>query len=108
MDGGVFAKWCNQIHVIDLRLKGTLSGGLPERPLKRDACFGISYQNSNETHRSKPKTASGPGRRRKSSASGSPRWSSRTALGSGPTAGTPPDELYRKANVNFRDGTYKY
>lgn len=48
-DGAVFAKWCNQIHFLDLRVEGTLQGGLPERPLQRDAYVGLSYQNSNGT-----------------------------------------------------------
>jgi len=49
LDGAAFAKWCNQLAVIDLRVSGTLQGGLPERPLTRDAFVGVSYQNTNAT-----------------------------------------------------------
>jgi hypothetical protein len=49
LDGSRFGKWCNQICAIDLIVMGTLQGGLPERPLKREAYVGISYQNSNGT-----------------------------------------------------------
>ncbi len=49
LDGAVLAKWCNQISIVDLRVLGTLQGGLAERPLTRDAFVGISYQNTNGT-----------------------------------------------------------
>jgi len=32
-----------------MELSGTLQGGLPERPLTRDALFGLAYHNSNST-----------------------------------------------------------
>jgi len=49
MDGAAFGKWCNQIHFFDLHCEGTLQGGLPERPLTRDAYVGLTYQNPNGT-----------------------------------------------------------
>ncbi len=49
LDGAAFGKWCNQIHFIDLHMQGTLQGGLPERPLTRDAHVGVTYQNPNGT-----------------------------------------------------------
>jgi hypothetical protein len=49
MDGATFGKWCNQIHFFDLHCEGTLQGGLPERPLTRDAYVGLTYQNPNGT-----------------------------------------------------------
>jgi hypothetical protein len=32
-----------------MEMRGTLQGGLPERPLRRDAFFGLSYHNTNGT-----------------------------------------------------------
>lgn len=49
LDGACFGKWCNQIGTVDLLCDGTLQGGLPERPLTRDARAGFSYQNVNGT-----------------------------------------------------------
>ncbi len=49
MDGARFGKWCNQISDCDMELAGTLQGGLPERPLARDALFGLAYHNHNGT-----------------------------------------------------------
>jgi len=49
MDGARFGKWCNQISDCDMELRGTLQGGLPERPLARDALFGLAYHNHNGT-----------------------------------------------------------
>jgi hypothetical protein len=49
LDGAALAKWCNQLAVTDLRVMGTLQGGLPDRPLTRDAFVGVSYQNTNGT-----------------------------------------------------------
>jgi hypothetical protein len=49
MDGAAFGKWVNQLAVIDLTCRGTLQGGLPDRPLRRDAFVGVSYQNTNGT-----------------------------------------------------------
>jgi hypothetical protein len=47
MDGARFGKWVNQLSVIDLIVEGTLQGGLPHRPLTRNAKLGVSYQNTN-------------------------------------------------------------
>lgn len=49
LDGAHFGKWVNQLVSIDLLCDGNLQGGLPERPLTRDAEVGISYQNTNGT-----------------------------------------------------------
>lgn len=46
MDGAFWGKWLNEFsRNIDLTLEGTLQGGLPERPLTRDAHVGISFRN---------------------------------------------------------------
>jgi hypothetical protein len=46
LDGAYWGKWINEFHrAIDLRVEGTVQGGLPERPLTRSATIGLSYRN---------------------------------------------------------------
>lgn len=46
LDGAYWGKWVNEFHrAVDLKLSGTLQGGLPERPLTRDAHVGLSFRN---------------------------------------------------------------
>jgi hypothetical protein len=45
LDGAYFGKWLNDMHSLDLVLRGTLQGGTPERPLARDCTLGLSFQN---------------------------------------------------------------
>lgn len=44
MDGAMVAKWTNEFYV-DYILEGSITGGLPDRPLKRDAHLGLGYKN---------------------------------------------------------------
>jgi hypothetical protein len=46
LDGAYWGKWTNEFHrAIDLECSGTVQGGLPERPLKRDCTIGLSFRN---------------------------------------------------------------
>lgn len=46
LDGAYFGKWTNEFHrATDLIVEGTLQGGLPDRPLTRDAFVGVSFRN---------------------------------------------------------------
>jgi hypothetical protein len=46
LDGAYWGKWCNEFHrATDLTVEGTLQGGLPDRPLTRDAYVGVSFRN---------------------------------------------------------------
>jgi hypothetical protein len=48
MDGAHFGKWINQFNP-DMKLRGTIQGGLPRRPLTRDCLFGLSFHNHEKT-----------------------------------------------------------
>ncbi len=46
LDGAFFASWTNYLESPDLTVKGgTVQGGLPDRPLTRNAFLGLSYKN---------------------------------------------------------------
>jgi len=47
LSGGYWGKWCNEwVNDVDLKVRGGLiQGGLPERPLIRDAHIGLSFRN---------------------------------------------------------------
>lgn len=50
LSGAHFHKWVNQFGGMgDMILKGTIQGGMPERPLTADATFGLSFKNWNRT-----------------------------------------------------------
>lgn len=44
MDGSLMGKWTNEFYA-DYLLKGAITGGLPDRPLQRDAFLGLGYKN---------------------------------------------------------------
>jgi hypothetical protein len=44
MDGARFFKWINEWKYPDMILGGTIQGGTSERPLKRNAYFGMSFR----------------------------------------------------------------
>jgi hypothetical protein len=48
LDGAYFGVWTNNYNTTDLTVEGTIQGGLPERPLKRDARVGIATKNYNK------------------------------------------------------------
>jgi hypothetical protein len=50
MDGGRFSKWINEWKYPDMLLGGTIQGGMPDRPLKRDAVFGVSFRPWNDQY----------------------------------------------------------
>jgi len=45
MDGSIFSKSTNDLRVPDLVVSGTVSGGLPDRPLESDAYLAVSFKN---------------------------------------------------------------
>ena len=45
MDGGYWGVWTNNFETTDLIVEGTIQGGLPERPLTREAYLGIASKN---------------------------------------------------------------
>jgi hypothetical protein len=49
LDGAYFGKWVNDMRQVDMMLKGTIQGGLPDRPLTRDCRLGLGFQNWNDT-----------------------------------------------------------
>lgn len=49
MDGCWFGKWINQFETLELDCAGAVTGGLPERPLRRSAFWGLSFKNWNGT-----------------------------------------------------------
>ena len=44
LSGAVYRKQANQTYATDLLVRGRLLGGLPERPLTRDATVGLSWK----------------------------------------------------------------
>jgi hypothetical protein len=46
MDGAYFGSWVNNFATPDMRVTGTLQGGLPGRPLTRPAAFGLAFKNN--------------------------------------------------------------
>lgn len=60
MDGGYFGKWVLDYHCYDLDVRGgTLLGGLPDRPLTRNATLRIGFKNYTNTQYGKPKDKGG-------------------------------------------------
>ncbi len=53
LDGAFFGKWCNDFGIPDMTVEGgTIQGGLPDRPLRRNCTFGLSFKNhTNATFR---------------------------------------------------------
>jgi hypothetical protein len=45
MDGSFFGKIINQFDALSMTCKGTICGGLPDRPLTRDCTFALGYMN---------------------------------------------------------------
>lgn len=45
MDTSVFSCWFNKFTESDIHVAGSVSGGLPERPLAKDAWFAVSFKN---------------------------------------------------------------
>jgi hypothetical protein len=49
MDGAYFGSWVNNFTNPDMQvIGGTIQGGLPERPLKRSAGFGLAFKNNSD------------------------------------------------------------
>jgi hypothetical protein len=48
MDGAYFGNWINNFTTPDMRVTGTIQGGLPERPLTRPAAFGLAFKNNSQ------------------------------------------------------------
>ncbi len=46
LDGAYFGVWANEWQIPDLAGKGTIQGGLPERPLTRSATFALNFKNN--------------------------------------------------------------
>jgi len=49
LDGGHFALWANNLDSRDLEVTGTIQGGLPDRPLRRDATLGLNFKNHSKS-----------------------------------------------------------
>lgn len=45
MDGAQWSKWANELHIRDLDMTGIIQGGLPDRPLTRNASFRLQRKN---------------------------------------------------------------
>ncbi len=46
LDGAFFGKWCNDFGIPDMTVQGgRILGGLPDRPLRRNCTFGLSFKN---------------------------------------------------------------
>ncbi|MDF1711648.1 MAG: hypothetical protein P1U90_05380 [Akkermansiaceae bacterium] len=54
LNGGIFGKWQNDFYNVDFRVQGTLLGGLPDRPLTRDAFVTVSFKNHTDQQYSGP------------------------------------------------------
>ncbi len=50
LDGAFFGKIINQFDTADMICDGTISGGLPDRPLTRDCTFALGYKNWPPVH----------------------------------------------------------
>jgi hypothetical protein len=55
MDNAVFANWSNSMDVPDLQVKGTVQGGMPDRPLTRPATLGLAFKNHTKSDYTGPK-----------------------------------------------------
>lgn len=45
MDGAFFGNWIDNFQQVDLTVQGNVWGGLPERPLTRNAVWAVGYKN---------------------------------------------------------------
>ena len=45
MDGAYFGNWIDNFQQVDLTVQGNVWGGLPERPLTRNAVWAVAYKN---------------------------------------------------------------
>ena len=50
MDAGIFSCRLNKFTESDIHVAGSVSGGIPERPLAKDAWFAVSFKNHERRH----------------------------------------------------------